>query len=55
MSKRKAKGKKGEYEWSGDVRRIIPLQNEYCYLNDEKGKTFHLKRDSEEFANLAKR
>ena len=54
MSKRKAKGKKGEYEWSGDLRRIIPLRNGYCYVNDEKGKTPRMKNDSEEFYTLAK-
>lgn len=54
MGKKKAKGKKGEYEWSSDLRRIIPLKNNYCYINDEKGKTQHLKRDSEEFYTLVK-
>lgn len=54
MGKKKAKGKKGEYEWSSDLRRIIPLKNNYCYVNDEKGKTQHLKRDSEEFYTLAR-
>jgi hypothetical protein len=54
MGKKKAKGKKGEYEWSSDLRRIIPLKNNYCYVNDEKGKTHHLRRDSEEFYTLIK-
>lgn len=51
---KKAKGKKGEYEWSGDLKRIIPLKNNYCYINDEKGKTPKLKRDSEDFYTLIK-
>lgn len=54
MGKKKGKLKKGEYEWSGDVRRIIPLKNNYCYVQDEKGKLHHLTRDSEEFYSLAK-
>jgi hypothetical protein len=55
MGKKKAKGKKGEYEWSSDLRRIIPLKNNYCYVNDDKGKTLHLERDSEEFYAIIKR
>lgn len=47
--------KKGEYEWSGEISRIIPLKNNYCYVQDEKGKLHHLKRDSVEFYALAKR
>lgn len=49
------KVKKGEYEWSGEIRRIIPLKNNYCYVQDEKGKLHHLERDSTEFYALAKR
>jgi hypothetical protein len=48
------KGKKGEYEWSGEISRIIPLRNNYCYVQDEKGKLHHIKRDSTEFYALAK-
>lgn len=54
MGKKKGKLKKGEYEWSGDVRRIIPLKNNYCYIQDEKGKLHHLTRDSEEFYTLVR-
>ena len=49
------KVKKGEYEWSGEITRIIPLKNNYCYVQDEKGKLHHLKRDSIEFYALANR
>lgn len=54
MGKKKGKLKKGDYEWTGDLRRIIPLKNNYCYVNDEKGKTPRMKRDSEEFYTLAR-
>lgn len=54
MGKKKGKFKKGEYEWSGDVSRIIPLKNNFCYVQDEKGKLHHLKRDSSEFYELIK-
>jgi hypothetical protein len=54
MGKKKGKAKKGGYEWTGDVRRIIPCQNGYCYVNDENGKSPHMKRDSEQFYTLAK-
>jgi hypothetical protein len=53
MGAKKSKSKKGEYEWSGDLRRIIPLKNNYCYVNDDKGKTPRMKRDSEDFYALA--
>lgn len=46
MGKSKKKTKSGEYEMSPDVRRIIPLKNDYCYIFDARGKLHHLKRDS---------
>lgn len=55
MGKAKSKGKKGEYEMSADAKRIIPLKENYCYIFDEKGKTHHLKRDSEEALELMKK
>jgi hypothetical protein len=47
MGKAKSKKKFGEYQWSANVRRIIPLQNNYCYIQDDKGKTHHLQRYSD--------
>lgn len=47
MGKSKKKSKSGEYEMSSDVRRIIPLKNNHCYIIDSHGRLHHLKRDSE--------
>lgn len=55
MGKTKSSKKKGEFIWSGDASRIIPLKNNYCYIFDEKGKTHHLERDSEEATSLLQR
>lgn len=49
------KKKKGEYEPHGDISRIIPLHNNYCYITDEKGKLHHCKRDSDEFYQVARK
>ena len=49
-SKRTRKEKVGSFQPSGEVKRIVPLgDGEWAYLFDAKGKTHHLKRDSEEF------
>ena len=48
MGKTKAKKNKGEYEWTGDLSRVVPLGDNYCYIRDDKGKTLHLKRDAVE-------
>lgn len=39
-----------EYQWSGEIRRIIPLRNNGARIQDEKGKSRTFKRDSSEFA-----
>lgn len=55
MGKRKHKAKLGEYVWSPDIRRIIPLdKGRHCYINDVKGKLHHVKVDTEEFNSLVK-
>lgn len=52
MGKAKRRGKPGEYEISGDLRRIVPLKDGYCYIHDLKGKLHHVKVSSEEFNSL---
>ena len=54
MGKTKGKKQKGQYEWSGEINRIIPLKNDYCYIQDEKGKLHHLQRNSDEAISLMK-
>ena len=49
MGKAKKSKKLGEFEWSRETRRVIPLQANHVYIFDDKGKRRHLKRDSEEF------
>lgn len=39
-----------EYQWSGEIRRIIPPRSNGARIQDEKGKSHTFKRDSEEFA-----
>lgn len=53
MGKRRVKGKLGEYGWSSELSRIVPLQGGWCYLRDVKvGKTYHLKVGSDRFNEL---
>ena len=47
MGKSKKRTKTGGYEISPDIRRIIPLKNNYCYIADQNSRLHHLKRDSE--------
>ena len=54
MVKKKAKAKKGEFEWSSEIRRIIPLREDYVYISDEKGKLHHLKKSSDKYVELLK-
>lgn len=52
MGKTKGNKKKGAYIWSGDISRITPLQGGYCRVQDDLGKSHHLKRDSDELMEL---
>lgn len=45
----KKKVKSAAYQWSGDIRRIIPLAGGNARLTDELGKSTHYSRDSVEF------
>ena len=45
-----------EYQYSGEVKRVIPLGGgTWCYLLDENGKSHHVKRGSDEYTNEVKR
>ena len=37
------------YQWSGDIRRIIPMGGSFARVTDELGKSKHYSRDSNEF------
>lgn len=52
MGKSKKHLKKGEYQWSPEIRRITPLMDNHCYIQDDKGKLHHVKRDSDRFKEL---
>lgn len=41
--------KKKEYEWSGEIRRLIPLQKNGVRVQNELGKSSQYKRDDEKF------
>jgi hypothetical protein len=47
--------KDAPYQPSGEVTRIVPLGGgSWAYLFNQYGKTLHMKRDSEEFAQACK-
>lgn len=49
----KKKTKEGAFQPSGEVQRITPLGGgAYAYVFDAKGKTHHVKRDSDKFREL---
>lgn len=49
------KKKSAEYQWSGDIRRIIPLASNNARITNELGKSAHYSRDSQSFKEECER
>ena len=55
MATKKKNKKLLEYQWSGDVSRIIPLGNNTARLTNELGKSYNYDRDSIQFKEECER
>lgn len=55
MATKKKNKKLLEYQWSGDVSRIIPLGDNNARLTNELGKSYNYDRDSIQFKEECER